>query len=318
MLLAILLLVPYSTAQQRRQWVPGQSGLDAGVLPDPGFSYENLTLSYSSGSFKDPNGNSTQVLGSYDVWAVENFFIFVPKFRVLGGHLGMMADVAAANGSLSAPAFGINFGGYGLEDLWVQPLTLGWHLKRLDTFAAYAFVAPTGRYSAGATNNVGSGFWGNHIETGTTVYLTKNKGTTANLTTDWEAHGQIAGGTFTPGQGFTTEWGLGQVIPLDKQTKKLLQAGLIGYDQWQVTANSGMAGKIPANQIPYYSVHALGFQTNFIAPPKNLSFFFKYEPEYRARAHTQGRTIVFGGTWTLRMPRPASQPQASGTGKARD
>lgn len=71
--------------------------------------------------------------------------------------------------------------------MFVEPLNLGWHFaKRVDFNVGYAFTAPTGRYTGGATNNVGSGYWGNDITSGTTVYLTKNHGTTANLTTAWE------------------------------------------------------------------------------------------------------------------------------------
>jgi hypothetical protein len=35
------------------------------------------------------------------------------------------------------------------------------------------------------------------------------------------------------------EWGLGQVLPLKKDLTKLLQVGVVGYDQWQVTNNGG-------------------------------------------------------------------------------
>jgi hypothetical protein len=101
------------------------------------------------------------------------------------------------------------------------------------------------------------------------------------------------------------EWALGQVLPLKKDFSRLLQLGLIGYDQWQVSSNGGTIGPgLPANRVPFYSVHAIGFQSNFILPPKNLNFFFKYEGEYRALARPQGRTFVFGFTWTLRIPKP--------------
>jgi hypothetical protein len=51
-------------------------------------------------------------------------------------------------------------------------------------------------------------------------------------------------------------------------------------------------------------VHALGVQANFILPAKNLAAFFKYYDEYHALARPQGRTIVFGFSWTFRIPKP--------------
>jgi hypothetical protein len=53
----------------------------------------------------------------------------------------------------------------------------------------------------------------------------------------------------------------------------------------------------------------VGFQTNFILPAKSLAFFFKYEPEYSAKARPQGRTIVFGGSYTFKFPKaPPAKP----------
>ena len=42
-------------------------------------------------------------------------------------------------------------------------------------------MAPTGRYTPGASDNVGSGYWGHNLITGSTVYLTKDKGTSADF-----------------------------------------------------------------------------------------------------------------------------------------
>ena len=191
-----------------------------------------------------------------------------------------------------------------MADTWVQPANLAWNLKRADIWVGYAFMAPTGKFSPGASNNVGSGYWGNNFATGTTFYVTKNKGTSLNLATDWEIHGQKRGINITPGQALTDEWGLGQTLPLKKDFSRLLQLGVVGYDQWQVSSNQGLTARIP-----YYSVHAIGVQSNFILPPKGLNLFFKYEDEYLAKARPEGRTIVFGFFWTLRDPKPQSPPK---------
>jgi hypothetical protein len=311
-------------AQQKPQWMPGQVGLNAGILPSPGFTYVNMDINYDAGSFNGPKGNAVPATGTYNVWAVENIFYYVFPTKFLGGNLGLMVIFPTpATGSLvadiQAPTpggstnLGLAGGGSGIGDLFAQPFTLGWHLKRFDIQVADAFLVPTGRYSPGASNNVGSGYFGNHFQTGTTYYITKNKGTSANLFTDWEVHGQRQGtnNTYkTPGQAVTAEWGVGQVLPLKKDFSKLLQLGVIGYDQWQVTDNGGTIpiGPItaPAKYLPYYSVHAVGGQLNFIMPVKNFSLFFKYEHEYKSSSHTLGNTIVFGGGWTLRIPKPTA------------
>jgi hypothetical protein len=307
-------------AQQKPQWMPGQMGLNAGILPSPGFTYANISIGYYSSSFIGANGHAIPATGSYNVWAIENVLYYVPNLKIAGGNLGFNLILTPATGSLDAdlviPALGnANLsgagGGAGLADLYIQPLTLGWHKKRVDFLVADGLMLPTGRYSPGATNNVGTGYFGNHLETGSTVYITKNRATSANLFTDWEVHGSRDGTnntSKTPGQAFTDEWGLGQIIPLKKDFSKLAQVGIIGYDQWQVTANGGTmpVGPItaPASLLPYYSAHAVGLQTGFIMPAKNLTLNFKWEHEYNANSHFIGNTFVFGGTWTLRIPKP--------------
>jgi hypothetical protein len=311
--------------QQKPQWMPGQMGLNAGILPAPGISYVNMAINYRSSRFNGQNGNALLTganitNGKYSVWVDENIFYYVPPLKIFGGNLGFMIVLTPASGNLQADilpnltSVTASAGGSGLADLFIQPFTLGWHAKRVDFLIADAIMAPTGRYSPGATNNIGTGYVGNHLQTGTTYYVTKNRGTSANLFTDWEVHGTRQGTnntSKTPGEAFTMEWGVGQILPLKKNFSQLLQLGIIGYDQWQVTANGGTVPvpasnlTVNANLIPSYSVFAIGGQVSYILPAKNFAAFFKYDSEYRASAHFQGTTIVFGATYTFRIPKPA-------------
>jgi len=315
----VLLANSAVVAQQKGQWMPGQVGLNAGILPDPGVSLVNINLGYSSSVLNGPRGNAVPVQGSYNIWVVENLVYYVPSVKVLGGNLAFsVAQPSLANGSATVPLFGINAGGFGFTDTFVQPFTLGWSAKRIAFYTGYAFFAPTGRYSPGATNNIGSGYWGNHFLTGTTLYLTKNQGTSANLFTDWEFHGsrqEVDNARITPGQTFTDEWGLGQALPLKKDQSILAQLGGVGYDQWQVSANGGTIPNpipggplLPARLLPYYSVHAAGIQANFVMPGKNFIAYFKYYWEYSSQARPIGNTMAFGASWTFRIPKAQKAP----------
>ena len=330
--ISALLLVLLSCAlplhgQQKPQWLPGQVGLNAGIVPAPGFSYVNIAINYRSSAFNGANGSAIPVTGNYNVWAVENLFYGVLDTHFLGANVFFNFALIPATGSLAAdiatqnpgiPNLSATAGGDGLADTFVEPIGLAWHLKRADFQIGEAIIAPTGRYNPGASDNVGTGYFGNHLVDAVTLYLTKNKGTSANVFTDWEVHGARQGtnGTQkTPGQAFTTEWGLGQVLPLKKNFSQLLQLGIIGYDQWQITANGGTVPigntnvSIAASTLPYYSVHALGGQATYILPAKNLNFYVKGEHEYTAYSHFVGNTFVYGLAWTLRIPKPSPPPK---------
>jgi hypothetical protein len=312
----VLARASFLLAQQKGQWVPGQFELNAGVIPDPGVTYANLAFNYSASQLNGPKGNQVPgITGTYSFWVEENVIYFVPEHKFLGGYFMPYAVLSYASGSLVAdipvvPGASLSGGGSGFADSYFQPVNIGWHFgKRVDFNAGYAFFAPTGRFTQGASNNVGSGYWGNVITSGTTAYITMNQGTTANLATAWEIHGQKSGTNITPGQAFTDEWALGQVLPLKKDLSMLAQLGFIGYDQWQVSHSSGtltVGGiPIPESSLPFYSSHAMGVQSNFILPKKDLAFFFKYLDQYRALASVKGRTFVFGFSWTLKIPKPA-------------
>jgi hypothetical protein len=143
LIVAVLsLTVSNMFAQQKGQWVPGQVGLDAGILPDPGISIVNISQAYSASTLNDANGKALPIQGTYSFWVVENLFYYVPNIKVLGGHLAFgIAQPTVANGSATLPQFGLSCGGFGLTDTYVQPFTLGWSAKRIAFYGGYAFFA---------------------------------------------------------------------------------------------------------------------------------------------------------------------------------
>jgi hypothetical protein len=79
-----------AVAQQKPQWMPGQMGLNAGILPWPGFTYVNMEINYDAGTFNGPKGNAVPATGTYNVWAVENIFYYLSDTKFLGGNIGFM------------------------------------------------------------------------------------------------------------------------------------------------------------------------------------------------------------------------------------
>lgn len=131
LMMAVLTLIVLSVcsplrAQQKPQWLPGQVGLNAGILPSPGFTAVNMDINYSASTFNNRNGNAVRITGSYNVWVVETLLYFVPDTKFLGGNLGfMIVQPTGANGSLTLTQFGVGGGGYGFADTLVQPIRGG-------------------------------------------------------------------------------------------------------------------------------------------------------------------------------------------------
>ena len=89
-------------AQQKPQWMPGQVGLNAGIAPNPGFTYANITIGYRSNAFNNAIGSAIPVTGNYNVWAVENFFYGVIHAEPLHGNITFALILTPATGSLDA------------------------------------------------------------------------------------------------------------------------------------------------------------------------------------------------------------------------
>jgi hypothetical protein len=174
---ALLLgLASPALAQLNTQHVKGSAGLKSGSQPPPGgYVVAPLLYFYTADEVKDRNGATVPVNGTLDVAMFGAGYSQVTTKKLLGGYYGFQVFFpVGANNRIQGTEIDQNPGA-GLTDSVIQPISLGWHLKRADALVNYSIFAPTGRYTDGAANNTGLGMWGNEIGVGTTVYLTENR-----------------------------------------------------------------------------------------------------------------------------------------------
>jgi hypothetical protein len=228
-----------------------------------------------------------------DLSAMNDVIYYAPDVRVFGANFIFQAQLPSANASLAPLGSESQFDGAGR---WMQSVALEWDRSHVNSWVAYTSTAPTGQHAPGVPNNTFYERWTGGVTSGTSVDLAKKKTTVASLTTDWEIRGQEQYAKPAPaalGQSFTMEWGVSHLLPLNYQKTRLLAFGVAGYDGWQISGNSALLpGGVP------FSAHAVGLQTAFILPTKNLGLSFKYEPEYLTHPAPRGRVIMFGASWT--------------------
>jgi hypothetical protein len=165
---------------------------------------------------------------------------------------------------------------------------MGWRTKRADVRVIYGFLAPTGRFKAGANNNVGSGYWTNCVSAGETFYLTHNKRTAVSAFEMYEFHGTQQGTNIHPGQAFDLDYSVTQTFPLQHDLR--LQLGPAGYGQWQTTDKNG-PNVTPAQAAAHYRVNALGFAANVVLPNRKVSVGVRYFREFLNRSTFQGYSV---------------------------
>ena len=282
-------------AQVRGVYPLGMSATNSGVTPESGISYVNQFLFYSRDQAKGPNGE-VLARGQNSVMMDMNSLVWVSKRKIgfLRGPLfSMSATIPVANNSLTSDTEGGIGGGGGLADSYYQPFILGWRAKRADIRAVYGFLAPSGRFNVGASNNVGSGYWTNTFSSGQTFYLNENRKTAISAFQMYEIHTTQRGTQIHPGDTLNLDYSLTRVISLQRDLN--LQIGLVGYEQWQLTDKTGPA-ITPTQSSAHYRVNSLGFASSLILPARNVSVGIKYFKEFEDRSTFQGYSFQITGS----------------------
>ena len=275
-------------AQVRGVYPTGMSATNSGGTPEPGYTYSNLFLFNSRDELRGPDGGIVNT-GHNAVMIDLNTLTWVSRTERLGGAtFSMAATLLVSSNSLQSDTAGAISSGGGLGDLYLQPIIFGWKQSRADVRAAYGVLAPTGRFEADANDNVGSGYWTHAPSIGVTVYLSESKSTAVSAFHMYEVHTAQQGTGIHPGQTANVDYSLTRTMTL--ATGMQMQAGLVGYGQWQTTGKTG-ATITPEQSAARYGVNALGFTSTLMLPQRKTTLGLKYFKEFAARSTFQGYTL---------------------------
>lgn len=280
-------------AQNRGVYPLGMSATNSGVTPESGFSYGNQLLFYARNQVKGDNGE-TRPMGGLNIVAMNlNSFIWVSTRRVFGARYSATATIPVARNDLTSDVHGRISGGSGLADSYFLPAILGWDSDRVAVRAMYGVLAPTGRFDANGSENVGSGYWTHTLSSGQTAYLTTNQTVTLSAFEMYELHTTQEGTGVHPGDTFDLDYSLmGAVVRRDELRAQL---GLAGYLARQTTTKTG-PDLDPASSAERYVVNALGVAVSLGLLKHQASVTLKYCEEFANRATFQGYSVQLAGT----------------------
>jgi hypothetical protein len=299
LLAACMLVLPESAHAQSRGVYPlGMTAVGAGVTPDPGFAYANQLLFYSRDESKADDGSTLAVSGHNAVIMDMNSFVWVSGRTFLGGaHYSAVATLPLAKNQLVSDIHAQLSGGGGFADSYYLPLILGWNRERASIRALVGVLAPTGRFSEGASDNVGSGYWTPTLSSGQTVQLTRDNTVTFSAFELYEWHTTQQGTGAKPGDALNCDYSLIRTFSLARSPTRL-QVGLTGYEQRQTTAKTGPAVSEDQSR-ERYAINALGFVTNVVLPNHRFNAGIKFFEEFGNRAAYQGYSFQVSGTFSF-------------------
>jgi hypothetical protein len=276
-----------SHAQNRGVYPLGMNALNSGIMPDSTFTYSNQFLLYTRDEAKDNEGHTLPVTGNHSVILDMNTITWVSQERILGARYGVSATLPFSKNDLTSDLQGNLSGGSGFADSYYLPVILGWNWARAAVRAMYGFLAPTGRFSAGANDNVGSGYWTHALSAGQTFYLTGNKLLSLSAFQMYEFHTVQEGTGVHPGETFSLDYSL--MYSLARTRRFQLQGGPAGYEQRQTTARTGPDISLAASE-ERYAINGLGVAVLGVFP-KRVSVGLKYFREFADRATFQGYSL---------------------------
>ena len=215
-----------------------------------------------------------------------------PQF--LGANWGMLGTILALENSLEFADFEFS-SNFGLGDLYLQPINLGWHLKQVDFMAGYGLYFPTGRYTAGADDNTGLGMWTHEFSAGTTLFFDPERKWHLSALGFFEIHTEKQDTEIQVGNIFTVEGGLGR-----SWYEGALSAGVAYYAQWKLTEDT--VGGLDASDPRLPSTLTLNRSRLFgVGPEITLPIVSKgnlialitarYQWEFDARSTLEGETF---------------------------
>ncbi len=265
--------IPCLMQGQTAHYPNGVEGIKAASLPPPGLYLRDYNYLYFADTFRDgpPDFDLT-------VYVQAPRLIWITKETVLGGSYGadvlvpfVYQDLAVGSG---------NWDGFGLGDIFVEPVTLSWHKPRYDIGLGYGVWMPTGDFDAAEMVNPGKGYWGHMLTAGATVYLDKGKSWAVTALNRYEINHENSDTDQTPGHAWTLEWGV------SKTFKQTLDVGVVGYYQLQTTEDSG-AGATEDRD----SVCGLGPEVNLFLPKIMFFVSARYVYELDAKHRPEGHLI---------------------------
>lgn len=288
----ILSIAICTHAQNRGVYPLGMSAINSGITPMPGFTYTNQFLYYSRDEAKDDHGNTLPVTGQNYVAMDMNSLVWVSNTKPLfAARYSAIATLPFAKNDLTSDVMGNISGGAGFADSYYMPLILAWSGDRYGVRAIYGFLAPTGRFAPGGSDNVGSGYWTHALSSGQTFFFTKNRLLNLSAFEMYEFHTTQEGTQTHPGDTFDLDYSLLTPVP---RTNRRLQFGLAGYEARQVTAKTGPQ-VTQADSETRYAINSLGFALSATFPKQKASLGFKYFDEFVDRSTYEGLSVQVQG-----------------------
>lgn len=305
------LLAPAVHAQDLGHKLPGLIGLDAGKAPEPGLYLVDRVVFYQADRLRDRRG---------DVVPVEGL-----RLQVLANGVGVAGAIelpqigARASATIAAPVVDVRLNSdrpeasverFGLADVFIQPLKLGWRRDRFDAVASYGLYVPTGESPLAGGRGVSNGQFTHEFAGGGSYYFDQDRTWCATALTSYQLNLRKRGVDITRGDVVQVQGGVGASV-----LARRLEIGIIGYALWQVRDDRG--ADVPlALRGARDRTYGLGPELVVSLRPLPARVRLRYGRDLAVKSRPEGELFLLGLEVALWRPEPASAPAPAPTAEA--
>lgn len=212
----------------------GSIGLNAGRQLPAGLYVADRFAYFSADTVRDREGAVIPIEG-LDLKAFANGIGVAGSIELPGiaTYLTLAAAFPFAHATVNTDQPQAGLDAWGLGDVYVQPLRLGWRTTHVEALVSYALYIPTGLFDLGSVN-VSRGHFTHEVAAGGTVFFDDQRRFFLSALASYDLNDRNRGGLdITRGDTVQIQGGVGATI-FDIAT-----FGVVGYALWQVEDDQG-------------------------------------------------------------------------------
>jgi hypothetical protein len=256
--------------------------LRGAAFAPPGLSYTNFSRLFSNLEVKGEDGETLEPVGEARYTNV-SMITWTTERTVFGMNYGALLGIPFSTGDLTPSGDDAGTGGFDIGDILVTPISLYGRGPELDYQFQFTVWSSSGRFSPGAPDNRGTGFWSLLYSLGAVWYPGGNRDDwSLSAVARFEQNFEQASSGITPGNGLVIDWGIGKMMRLRGYP---FEVGVSGFGVWQTSDQS--TGD--ARRYRYYGV---GPEFSLTATDR-LILRLRAHWEFAARNAVQGNNIWF-------------------------
>jgi hypothetical protein len=263
---------------------PGQSGIRGAGTPEAGVMFTNFSRFFTNLDVVGGGGTALENIEDELRYANISMITWTTEWELLGMTYGALAGFPFATGDLRSPN---TESGFGLGDILITPISLYGSSTQFDHQFQFTVWTPSGRFSPGAPDNRGTGFWALVYSVGGVYYPGGDRAAwSISAVARVEQNFEQRGSGINPGDDVVVDWGAGRMF---RVANRPLDIGISGFLAWQITKQTGGSGESATDR---YRLFGIG-------PEASLSVIEPLTLRLRAQWEFAARNIVRGNNLWL-------------------